>query len=235
MDSITQAFSSLANSGDNGGGFAGFLKGIAPYAGLGTAGAGLIGNIQANSARNSVLSAEMNRMNAYNKLTPADIANQTQQLEQPLNSNLVHNVGNAVSGQLAERGLSQAPGIQTQALAQGLAPYQLQEQQLAQQALFQKLGLPISAQPSPFGPYPQSTNMSQLWQALSRTFMNGQQGNQIPGQVPGGGSVTADALAPYMQMFQLGNSGATPGGSGSDISGILGNLTQQFTGDIGGQ
>lgn len=175
MDSITSAFSSLADN--NGGGLTGFLKGVAPYAGLGSAGLGVLGNIQANRSRNAVLDAEMARMNAYNKLTPAQVSSGISALEQPLSSNLLHSVGNAVSGQLAERGLSQAPGIQAQALAQGLAPYQLQEQQLAQQAFFQKLGLPIQAQPSPFGPFPQTTNMNQLWQALSRTFMNNPSSN----------------------------------------------------------
>lgn len=219
MDSITSAFSSLANSGDNGGGLAGFLKAIAPYAGLGSAGMGVIGNIQANSARNSVLNAEMARMNAYNRLTPGQVATGISQLERPLDSNLLHSVGNAVSGQLAERGLSQAPGIQAEALAQGLAPYQLQEQQLAQQAFFQKLGLPIQAQPSPFGPFPQTTNTNQLWQALSRTFMNGNSSlGGVPSQVPGTESITADALAPYFQMLQI-PAPATTSGS-SDYSGV---------------
>lgn len=219
MDSITQAFSSLANSGSNGGGLAGFLKGIAPYAGLGSAGAGIIGNVQANNARNSVLSAEMNRMNAYNKMTPADVVKGITSLEQPLSSNLTHNVGNVVSGQLAERGLSQAPGIQAQALAQGLAPYQLQEQQLAQQAFFQKLGLPISAQPSPFGPFPQTTNQNQLWQALSRTFMNAPGGNN------GFNYWAANNASPNVPAPQLYDTSTPP-----DISGLL----NSFLGGGGG-
>jgi len=222
MDAITSAFSNLANSGDNGGGLAGFLKGIAPYAGLGTAGAGLIGNIQANNARNSVLSAEVNRMNAYNNLTPGQVASQITQLEQPLSSNLINSVGNVVQGNLAQRGLSQAPGIQAEALAQGLAPYQLQEQQMAQQALFQKLGLPIQAQPSPFGPYPQTTNMNQLFQALSRTFMN-------PTNPNSSGQPFIN-YGPFQPTGDTSTQAPISGGSGSDINGIMGNLMQQFTG-----
>ena len=213
MDSITQAFSSLANSGNNGGGLAGFLKGIAPYAGLGSAGMGVIGNIQANNARNSVLSAETNRMNAYNKLTPAQVAQGITSLEQPLSSNLTKSVGNVVSGQLAERGLSQAPGIQAQALAQGLAPYQLQEQQLAQQAFFQKLGLPISAQPSPFGPYPQTTNQNQLFQALSRIFMNGPNSNGANNGFNYWAANNANPTVPTPQLYDT--------SSAPDISGLL--------------
>jgi len=129
-------------------------------------------------------------MNRYNRMTPAEVVQGITSLEQPLSQNLIHNVGNTVQGQLAERGLSQAPGIQAQALAQGLAPYQLQEQQMAQQAFFQKLGLPISAQPSPFGPFPQTTNTSQLWQALAQRFMGGGGGGQ-PSQISEPGLINA--------------------------------------------
>jgi hypothetical protein len=218
MDAITSAFSNLS-SGD---GLAGFLKGIAPYAGLGSSIFGTVGNIQANNARNSVLSAEVNRMNAYNRLTPAQVSTGISQLEQPLSSDLLHNVGNAVSGQLAERGLSQAPGIQAEALAQGLAPYQLQEQQMAQQAFFQKLGLPISAQPSPFGPYPQTSNQSQLWQALSRTFMNGPQSNGANNGFNYWAANNATPTVPAAQTFDTSNP--------PDISGML----SQFLGTGGG-
>lgn len=163
MDAATSLFSSLTG----GGGGSDFLK----LLGIGSGVMGTVGNIQANAARNKVLSSEMDQMNALNKLTPAQIASGTQALEVPLSDNLVKSVGNTVQGELASRGLSQAPGIYASSLAQGLAPYQLQEQQMAQQAFFQKLGLPISARPSPFGPFPSTTNQNQLYQALASKFM----------------------------------------------------------------
>lgn len=137
----------------------------------GSAVAGTVGNIGANRARNQVLSKEMGQMDALSKLTPDQIVKGIAAIQQPLSKSLVSGVGNTVQGQLAERGLSQAPGIYASSLSQALAPYQLQEQQLAQQAFFQKLGLPISARPSPFGPFPQQTNSSQAIQALMQRFM----------------------------------------------------------------
>ena len=46
---------------------------------------------------------------------------------------------------MGERGLSQAPGIFGETMAQSLAPFQIQEQQMAMNAILQKLGLPIEA------------------------------------------------------------------------------------------
>ena len=197
-----------STGGTSGGsGAGGFIQKFLPWMLAGSGVAGTIGNIEANQARNAVLSAEMARMNAYNKMTPAQVVQGITSLEQPLSQNLIHNVGNTVQGQLAERGLSQAPGIQTQALAQGLAPYQLQEQQMAQQAFFQKLGLPISAQPSPFGPFPQTTNTSQLWQALAQNFMN--KGGGGPNLVPQ--NVAGDTTgADLLQNIFMGDIGLTP-------------------------
>lgn len=173
MEAATNLFSSLTG----GGGGSDFLK----LLGIGSGVMGTVGNIQANSAKNKVLSSEMDQMKTLQNLTPAQVASGTQALEQPLSNNLVKSVGNTVQGELASRGLSQAPGIYASSLAQGLAPYQLQEQQMAQQAFFQKLGLPISARPSPFGPFPSTTNQNQLYQALATKFMGNGRGG-------GGGS-----------------------------------------------
>lgn len=175
MDSISKIFSTSTSGGGTGDG--GWLSKVLPMVMLGQAGSGVVGNIMANKSRNQVLSSEMAQMQALEKLTPAQITQGISQLQQPLSQNLINNVGNSVQGQLATRGLSQAPGIYAGALAQGLAPYQLQEQQMAQDAFFKKLGLPISARPSPFGPFPQSTNTSQLWQAIMQRFMKPDSGN----------------------------------------------------------
>lgn len=174
---------------------------------------GTIGNIQANRSRNAVLKQQMDYTKFLQNMTPAEMIKQITALERPLSQNLISNVGNTVQGQLGERGLSQAPGIYASSLAQGLAPYQLQEQQMAQDAFFKKLGLPISARPSPFGPFPATTNTSQIWQALMSRFM-GQGGgrNQVPGAVSGGESITGDILQQIL-MGQL--PGLTPAPTGS--------------------
>lgn len=178
MDSLSSLMGTAGSAGSAGSGFLGDLSKIAPLLQVGTGIAGTIGNVEANSARNKVLSSEMQQMNFLNNLTPSQLAANIQQLQQPLSQGLTQSVGNTVQGQLAERGLSQSPGIYADVLAQAIAPYQQQEQQMATNAYFQKLGLPISARPSPFGPYPQTSNTSSIWQSLFNKGYNPTQQNQ---------------------------------------------------------
>lgn len=194
-----------------GSGPGGIISKILPYILGGSGIMGTIGNIQANRTRNSVLKQQMDYTRMLQNMTPAEMIKQITALERPLSQNLISNVGNTVQGQLGERGLSQAPGIYASSLAQGIAPYQLQEQQMAQDAFFKKLGLPISSRPSPFGPFPATTNTSSIWQSLMQNFM-GRGKNQVPGGVPGGDSITADLLQQIMGG-QL--SGLTPAPAGS--------------------
>lgn len=173
MDQITSLFQNdKVGPGDTG--FGGSWLGqllSSPGLKLALAGSGSIGNILANRSRNQVLSKEMAQMQALTNLTPDAMMKGINALKTPLSSNLVSSVGNTVQGNMASRGLSQAPGIFAQAMGQGLAPYELQSQQMAMDAYFKKLGLPISARPSPFGPFPNQTNTSQLWQSLMQQFM----------------------------------------------------------------
>lgn len=134
-------------------------------AGLGAGGAGTIGNILASNKRNHVLQQELDVQKQLMGLTPSAMAAGASQLERPLSAGLTSSVGNAVQGYLAERGLSQAPGIQATTLAQGLAPFKMQEQQLAMNAFLQKLGLPAQAA-ARFLPTPGSIDLSKLFQSL---------------------------------------------------------------------
>jgi hypothetical protein len=134
-------------------------------AGLGAGGAGTIGNILASNKRNQVLQQELDVQKQLMGLTPSAMAAGASQLERPLSAGLTSSVGNAVQGYLAERGLSQAPGIQATTLAQGLAPFKMQEQQLAMNAFLQKLGLPAQAA-ARFLPTPGSIDLSKLFQGL---------------------------------------------------------------------
>lgn len=61
---------------------------------------------------------------------------------QPLQQGLVAGVGNVVQGQMAERGLNQAPGIYQQVSEQALAPYYQNSQQMALHMALQQMGLP---------------------------------------------------------------------------------------------
>jgi hypothetical protein len=81
----------------------------------------------------------------YYSKHPEAISAVAAKLQQPLSQGLTQGVGNVVNADLAEQGLSQAPGIQSQVLSQALAPAQLQEQQMALQAALQAIGLPASA------------------------------------------------------------------------------------------
>lgn len=213
MDSLTNLFQ--AGKGD-GGWLSKFIT--SPGLKLGLAGSGAIGNIMANRSRNQVLSKEMQQMDMLNKLTPAEITSGINSLQQPMSTNLINNVTNATQGKLAERGLSQAPGIFASELGQGLAPYQLQLQQMAQDAYFRKLGLPISARPSPFGPFPQTTNTNQLWQSLIQQYMGLDKSINRPGSLPA--NANQSTLDSLMFPTNWGLEGSLPLMPGTDVGGM---------------
>lgn len=113
-------------------------QGLEKVAGLGATGAGLVGNLLADKQRSDA--ANLAKRNA--NLTPAQLGAQVTQATQPLNQQLVQAITGNVNANLAEQGLSQAPGIQASAIAQGLALPEQQNQQTAMQLVLQKLGLP---------------------------------------------------------------------------------------------
>lgn len=125
------AFSSLGNAlsgfftNPNTGGFnwGNLLK-----SGLG--GFGLIGNILSSIKQNQATNAELSYLQ-----NPAKLASAINATTQPLSTALTQDVGNQVQGYLAERGLATSPTIAAATEAQALAPYQLQEQQLAEQGI----------------------------------------------------------------------------------------------------
>lgn len=135
-------------------------KGLGEVAGLGATGAGLVGNLLADQQR--AAAAKQAQRNA--NLTPAQLGAQVNQATLPLNASLVQAITGNVNANLAEEGLSQAPGIQAAAIAQGLAPFEQQNQQTALQLVMQKLGLPAQAAAL----IPPNTNMNQLLALLMR-------------------------------------------------------------------
>jgi hypothetical protein len=92
----------------------------------GVTAAGGIGDIISQQKQNSSL----NQVLQYQK-NPALAAQKIAQMTQPLSQGLTQDVGNNVQGYLGERGLSGSPNITASVLAQALAPYQQQNQQLA--------------------------------------------------------------------------------------------------------
>jgi len=88
--------------------------------------------------------AALDRSLYYSK-HPEAINALVKQFQQPLSAGLTKGTENIVNASLAEQGLSQAPGIQSQVLAQALAPYQQNEQQMAITEALKAIGLPAEA------------------------------------------------------------------------------------------
>lgn len=146
-------------------------KGLESLAGLGATGAGLYGNLSAEAQR----AAAAKQAQANANLTPAQLAAQVNQATQPLNANLVQAITGNVNANMAEQGLSQAPGLQAAAIAQGLAGPEQAQQQQAMQLVLAKLGLPASFANT----IPQNANLAPL---LSLLFKGGTPGStfQMP-------------------------------------------------------
>jgi len=114
----------------------GFTKAIQP---INT----LFGMIQQHSLA-AKEKAALDRSIYYSK-HPEAISNMVTGMTKPLSQGLVKGTENIVNASLGEQGLSQAPGIQGQVLAQALAPYQQNEQQMAIAEVFKALGMPAEA------------------------------------------------------------------------------------------
>lgn len=135
-------------------------KGLGEIAGLGATGAGLFGNLAADRQRAAAAKAARANMD----LTPAQLAAQVNQATLPLNKELVQAITGNVNANLAEQGLSEAPGIQAQAIAQGLAGPEQQQQQNAMNLVLQRLGLPAEF----LRTIPSNANLSPLLALLFR-------------------------------------------------------------------
>jgi hypothetical protein len=162
-------------------------KGLTSLAELGATGAGLFGNISAERQKAQELDYLKKQQNAIGD--PTKLAQEVAAATQPLNRALVQDVGNQVSGTLAEQGLSQAPGIQAATLAQALAPAEQQNQATALQLVLKRLGLPIEYAQALLQNNPQQTNLSPLLALL-------QKGGSF------GGATSGANPAALMQLFQ---------------------------------
>jgi hypothetical protein len=102
--------------------------------------ANILQGIKQNSYQNQILNLFKN---------PGQLAALVAKLQQPLNNGLTQAVGNQVQGNLAERGLSQAPGVFAASESQALAPYYQQNQNEAMNAVMQLLGMPAGTFKNP--------------------------------------------------------------------------------------
>lgn len=151
----------------------------------GSFGVGEVGNIIEAQKQASYQNYIMNLMK-----NPAAFAALVTKMTQPLNQGLTQAVGNQVQGNLAERGLSQAPGIFAATESQALAPYYQQEQNQATSALLQLLGLPAGTFKSP-------SNNSGALQMFLKTLQGGGGGG-------GGGGSIIDAGTPQYMPTDIG-------------------------------
>jgi hypothetical protein len=94
-----------------------------------------------NSAEQT--SALEKQQKAISSLSPAQLTQMVTSAEAPINQNLVQATNNQVQGDLASRGLSQAPGIFASAESQAIAPIEQQNYNTALQQVLQQLGLPL--------------------------------------------------------------------------------------------
>jgi hypothetical protein len=138
MDGIGQALSSFFSNPNTGKAISGGLLG-----------AGEIGNIMEERKRMAYQNFVMDLLK-----NPQKLAQMAAKIQAPLDNGLVQATNNRVQGDMASRGLSQAPGIFAASESQALAPYIQQNQSTALQAVMQSLGLPQGTfqQPQNLGP-----------------------------------------------------------------------------------
>lgn len=186
MDGLTQLFSGLGGGGGGGvqptPGFGGAMppvfgqsQGAPLWEKLvtgGMLGMGELGNILEENKRSKYQDVIMNYLKH-----PELMAAAINKLTQGISPALKQSVMNMVQGQMAERGLAQAPGIFAATSEQALAPYALQQQQLAQQQFLATLGIPSGQS---FFQQPQ--NLSPLMGQFMQMLRPPQQFNQ---QQPG--------------------------------------------------
>ena len=119
------------------------LGSLANIAMIGSMGTGMVGNIMNAVTRGEAISSLQSAENKYANMSPQKLASMVSGATAPLNQNLIESVNNAVQGDMAQRGLAQAPGIFAAEEEQALAPYEQQNQQTALQLILQKMGIPL--------------------------------------------------------------------------------------------
>lgn len=118
-------------------------KAFAPALSAGTVGLGELGNLLAGRQQQQAYRAAQDQERYISSLTPEALTAMAARGAAPLDNALVQSVNNSVQGDLAQRGLAQAPGLFAASESQALAPFAQENLQSSLQALMQKLGLPL--------------------------------------------------------------------------------------------
>lgn len=139
-------------------------------------GLGEVGNVLADRQRAQLLNKEKSWMN----LTPQQLSARVAAATQPLSQGLTEAVGNEVQGNVAERGLAQAPGIFQSILAQSLAPYYQQNQNTALQEILAQMQAPIQAGSLVPGQTDMSPLLMLLLSSLSKPTTTATGGAPVP-------------------------------------------------------
>jgi hypothetical protein len=160
-------------------------KGLETLAGLGTAGAGLLGNISAEQQAQKEENFLTGQQNQIAALTPQKLSQMATSAAAPLDAGLVQAVENQVGGNLASQGLAQSPGIAAASESQALAPYEQTNINTALNAILTKLGLPSQIAGTALAGMPKPTNLSPLLALLMKGGSSG--GTQPSPSLTGGG------------------------------------------------
>lgn len=107
-----------------------------------TLGMGEIGNLLAGRQQQQEANAVKAQQDKIANLSPQQLSQMVNSAEKPIDKSLIESVSNTVGGDLAQRGLAQAPGIFAQSESQALAPYVQQNYNTALQQVLAQLQLP---------------------------------------------------------------------------------------------
>lgn len=148
------------------------------------AGTGLVQNIMANRQ------AEQKQKFVQDLITnPAKFSSYVQSFEKPLAQGLTSDISRQTDAYGAERGLGSSPAIMKDVYAQALAPYIQQQQQQAQQAALQGLGIYENS------PTQKPMDVSSILKAIMMQPGGGGGGGGVTGAMPTGmGNVDLSSL-----------------------------------------
>jgi hypothetical protein len=136
---------------------------------------------------------------------PEKLAALVQKLQKPMDNALVQGVTNQVQGNMAERGLSQAPGIFAASQSQALAPFEQQNYNTTLQSVMTMLGMPA-------GTFSQPQNNSGALQLFLKSLNKGGSGGGDSSSQGGGLTYTPTMFDPSSPWLTGDFGSATPGG-----------------------
>jgi len=129
-----------------------------------SAGIGEIGNLLAGSAQSKEAAALKAQQDKIANLTPSQLTGMVTSAEKPIDNALIQQINNSVQGDMASRGLAEAPGIFAAGESQALAPYVQQNYQTALNQVLTQLGLPLSYASTLAQFLPKQQNMTPAFQ-----------------------------------------------------------------------